>query len=87
QNYPNPFNPSTTISFDLRTNANVTLKIYSVLGEEVLTLMNGSLMPAGHKILSFNASNLPSGMYIYRLEAKGIDGSNFTGIKKMMLLK
>ncbi|MCU7491021.1 MAG: T9SS type A sorting domain-containing protein, partial [Ignavibacteria bacterium] len=70
-----------------RTNANVTLKIYSVLGEEVLTLMNGSLMPAGHKTMSFNASNLPSGMYIYRLEAKGIDGSNFTGIKKMMLLK
>ncbi|MGE5352298.1 MAG: DUF5689 domain-containing protein [Acidobacteriota bacterium] len=87
QNYPNPFNPSTTISFDLRTNANVTLKIYSVLGEEVLTLVSGSLMPAGHKTLSFNASSLPSGMYIYRLEAKGIDGSSFTGIKKMMLLK
>lgn len=87
QNYPNPFNPSTTISFDLKANANVSLKIYSVLGEEVLTLVNGSLMPAGHKTLSFNASNLPSGMYIYRLEAKGIDGSNFTGIKKMMLLK
>ncbi|MCU7494063.1 MAG: T9SS type A sorting domain-containing protein [Ignavibacteria bacterium] len=87
QNYPNPFNPSTTISFDLKSNANVTLKIYSILGQEVTTLANGTLMPAGHKTLNFNASSLPSGMYIYRLEAKGIDGSNFTGIKKMMLLK
>ncbi|HEX2869342.1 MAG TPA: T9SS type A sorting domain-containing protein [Ignavibacteriales bacterium] len=87
QNYPNPFNPSTTITFDLKSNANVTLKIYSVLGQEVLTLVNGGLMPAGHKTMTFNASNLPSGMYIYRLEARGIDGSNFTGVKKMMLLK
>ncbi|MGE5621103.1 MAG: T9SS type A sorting domain-containing protein [archaeon] len=87
QNYPNPFNPTTTISFDLKANANVTLKIYSILGQEVATLVNGSEMSAGHQTLNFNASHMTSGMYIYRLEVKGIDGSSFIGIKKMMLLK
>jgi hypothetical protein len=81
QNYPNPFNPSTKISFSLPTDGNVVLKVYNVLGKEVATLVNG-FQKAGGKEVSFNASNLPSGMYIYTIKS-----GNFTSSKKMMLLK
>jgi hypothetical protein len=81
QNYPNPFNPSTKISFSLPTDGNVVLKVYNILGKEVATLVNG-FQKAGGKEVSFNASNLPSGMYIYTIKS-----GNFTSSKKMMLLK
>jgi hypothetical protein len=81
QNYPNPFNPSTTINFSLPVDGNVVLKVYNILGKEVATLMNG-FERAGGKEVTFNASNLPSGMYIYTIKA-----GNFTSSKKMMLLK
>lgn len=81
QNYPNPFNPSTKISFSLPVDGNVVLKVYNVLGKEVATLING-FQKAGGKEVSFNASNLPSGMYIYTIKS-----GNFTSSKKMMLLK
>ena len=81
QNYPNPFNPSTLISFKLPEQTNVELKIYDVLGNEVATLVNEN-KPAGSYEVEWNASNLPSGVYIYQLVA----GTN-TQIKKMMLLK
>jgi hypothetical protein len=81
QNYPNPFNPSTTISFNLPQASEVTLKVYNMLGQEVVTLLN-SRMSSGIQTIKFDASNLASGMYIYRLQA----GSNIQ-TKKMMLIK
>jgi len=81
QNYPNPFNPSTLISFRIPEQTNVELKIYDVLGNEVATLVNEN-KPAGSYEVEWNASNLPSGVYIYQLVA----GTN-TQIKKMLLLK
>ncbi len=86
QNYPNPFNPSTTISFALRVESKVSLKIYNILGQEVATLVNEN-MRAGNQNVKFNAANLSSGVYIYRLDVKGADGSSFTSSKKMMFLK
>ena len=81
QNYPNPFNPTTNIKFDLPKESNVTLKVYNILGEEVATLVN-KVMPAGHQVVTFDASRLASGMYIYRIEA-----GNFVQVKKMLLMK
>ena len=81
QNYPNPFNPSTVISFKLPEQTNVELKIYDVLGNEVATLVN-EYRPAGSYEVEWNASNLPSGVYIYQLRS----GTN-TQMKKMLLLK
>jgi len=81
QNYPNPFNPSTLISFKLTEQTNVELKVYDVLGNELATLVNEN-KPAGNYEVEWNASNLPSGVYIYQLAA----GTN-TQIKKMLLLK
>ena len=81
QNYPNPFNPSTTINYSVPTNGLVTLKIFNVLGQEVKTLVN-NVQNAGLHTVSFNASSLASGVYIYRLSS-----GNFVGVKKMLLLK
>jgi photosystem II stability/assembly factor-like uncharacterized protein len=81
QNFPNPFNPSTVISFKLPEQTNVELKIYDVLGNEIATLVNES-KPAGRYEVEWNASNLPSGVYIYQLVA----GTNIQ-MKKMLLLK
>jgi photosystem II stability/assembly factor-like uncharacterized protein len=81
QNYPNPFNPSTIISFKLPEQTNVELKVYDVLGNEVATLVN-ELKPAGNYEAEWNASNLPSGVYIYKLRA-----GTYTQMKKMLLLK
>lgn len=86
QNYPNPFNPSTTIKFNLKTGAKVTLKVYNILGMEVASLVN-SYMPAGQQAVNFNASKFASGVYIYSLRVEGQDGSKFNSVKKMMLLK
>ncbi|GBD87459.1 malto-oligosyltrehalose trehalohydrolase [bacterium BMS3Abin03] len=81
QNYPNPFNPSTTIKFDVADFGLVNLKVYDVLGNEVATLINKEL-PAGNYRVTFDASQLASGVYIYRLRAGG-----FIVSKKMILLK
>jgi hypothetical protein len=81
QNYPNPFNPTTAIDFDLSQAADVTLKILNILGEEVLTLVSTRL-PAGTYTCKFEASNLSSGLYFYRLET-----GNFTETKKMILIR
>ncbi len=82
QNYPNPFNPSTKIKYSFPLESNVVLKIYNVLGEEVRTLVNNELKSAGTFTIDFNASSLPSGVYLYRLQA-----GDFVQVKKMMLLK
>ncbi len=81
QNYPNPFNPSTKINYTLGERSPVTLKVYDVLGSEVATLVN-TTQEAGKHNVTFDASKLASGLYIYKLNA-----GNFTSTKKMMLLK
>ena len=80
-NYPNPFNPTTIIAYQLPKKSHVLLKIYNTLGEEVATLVNEEKEP-GYYNVSFNAANLPSGLYLYKLTA-----GNFTKVGKMMLLK
>ncbi len=86
QNYPNPFNPSTTINFSLAVDSKVSLKIFDVLGQEVVTLINGQLA-AGSQKVSFDASSLNSGVYFYRIDASGVDGQKFSSTKKMILTK
>jgi hypothetical protein len=81
QNYPNPFNPSTKIYYSLKEEGLVTLKVYDVLGKEVATLVNEN-KPEGNYEVDFNASELPSGMYIYKLQA-----GSFSDVKKMLLMK
>jgi len=82
QNYPNPFNPSTTIQFDLVQRTEVTLKIYNILGQDVLTLLNTAPLSSGVHRITFDGSRFPSGIYIYRLETP-----NFSSSRKMVLLK
>lgn len=81
QNYPNPFNPSTKISYTIPSNGLVTLKIFNMLGKEVASLVN-EVKSAGTYEVNFNAANLSSGVYFYRLES-----GNFVDTKKMFLLK
>ena len=81
QNYPNPFNPTTAIKFDLPNAGNVKLAIYNLLGQEIQTLING-YMESGSHTVNFNAKNLNSGIYLYKLEANSI-----TSVKKMTFLK
>lgn len=82
QNYPNPFNPSTSIQFDLAQGSRVTLKVFNVLGEEVATLLNDAPLTAGTQIVTFDASGLASGVYLYRLDMQGL-----TQTRKMVLMK
>lgn len=86
QNYPNPFNPATKISFSLAVESKVALKIFDVLGQEVLTLVNNNFTAGSHEV-EFDASNLNSGVYFYRIEADGVDGQKFSSVKKMILSK
>ena len=81
QNYPNPFNPSTSIEFSLPKNSKVTLEIFTVQGQYIATLMNG-IRDAGVHTILFDASNLASGLYMYRIRAEG-----FAQVKKMLLVK
>lgn len=80
-NYPNPFNPVTNIRFSVPKTALVSLKVYDALGREISSLINGVKL-AGEYVISFNASNLPSGLYFYTLKAE-----SFSSTKKMILLK
>ena len=86
QNHPNPFNPSTTISFSLPVESNISIKLFNILGQQVATIANSDFQAGSHKI-EFNGQDLSSGTYIYTLEAKGVDGKNFISTKKMLLLK
>jgi hypothetical protein len=86
QNYPNPFNPTTKIEYKIPELSFVTIKIFDVLGNEVTTIYYGE-HTAGTHYVKFEASNLNSGVYFYRIDATGTDGTNFVDAKKMVLLK
>ncbi|MDP2039232.1 MAG: T9SS type A sorting domain-containing protein, partial [Ignavibacteria bacterium] len=81
QNYPNPFNPETTIGYQLPKAEHVTLKVYDVLGREVVTLVN-EFKQAGNYVATLHATSLPSGVYLCRLSV-----GKFVQTKKMVLLK
>jgi hypothetical protein len=89
QNYPNPFNPVTKIRFDvaqhtpypLSRGENVTLKVYDILGKEITTLVNEQLQPGSYEV-TFDGSNLPSGVYFYQLRT-----GDFVNTKKLILFK
>ena len=81
QNYPNPFNPTTTLSFSLPAASYMTLTVYDVNGREVALLTDGFRAAGLHEV-TFDASNLSSGIYIYRLSA-----GDFSAIGKMVLMK
>ncbi|MBS1516891.1 MAG: T9SS type A sorting domain-containing protein [Bacteroidetes bacterium] len=81
QNYPNPFNPETKISYQIPRDAYVSLKVYNNSGKEVATLVNNSVS-AGYYTVNFNAANLSSGIYFYKLETEG-----FTKVMKMAVVK
>lgn len=81
QNYPNPFNPATVIRYDLPERGMATLKVFDVLGSEITTLVNEE-KPAGSYQVEFNRTNIPSGVYFYRLSL-----GTYTDVKKMILLK
>ena len=81
QNYPNPFNPSTVIEFALPTSGNVSLKVFNSIGEEVAELVNGEMNVGLHSV-NFNANNLSSGIYFYRISA-----GSFIKTNKMILIK
>ncbi|MCH7963838.1 MAG: T9SS type A sorting domain-containing protein [Bacteroidetes bacterium] len=88
QNYPNPFNPSTKIKFSIPigTLNSVSLKVYDVLGNEVATLVNKELS-AGNYELEFDASDLTSGIYFYKLKVGSPEGQAFNRTYKMVLLR
>jgi len=79
QNYPNPFNPSTTIKYQIPVASHVVLKIYNLLGQEVATLVD-EVEEAGYKSVVWNAGNLASGVYFYRLQS-----ASFVQTRKMIL--
>ena len=81
QNYPNPFNPSTTIRFEIPRTSQVSLRVYNVLGQEIETLVDEE-KPAGIFDMQFSASNLSSGIYMYRLWA-----GDYVSTKRMLVLK
>lgn len=87
QNYPNPFNPTTEISYALPYASKITLSIYDLTGKEITRLVNNT-ESAGYHSVNFNAADLASGIYFYRIEAVAVDGSNkFSDTKKLVLLK
>jgi hypothetical protein len=81
QNYPNPFNPTTVIRYGIPKESNVKLVVYNILGEVVKTLVENK-QKAGSYEVNFNASNLATGIYIYRIQA-----GSFVDVKKMILIK
>jgi hypothetical protein len=82
QNYPNPFNPTTNITFSLANSGQTTLKVYNILGNEVATLFNGNAEAGKQYVVNFDAKNLTSGMYFYKLQ-----NGNSVEVKKLTLVK
>ena len=87
QNYPNPFNPSTVISYALPFESKVSLRIYDLLGKQLLEPIN-KVEPAGFHNINFHPDNLASGIYFYRIDAVSADGlRKFNATRKMIILK
>ena len=87
QNYPNPFNPATKIKYDLPNDNFVTIKIYDILGKELLSLVN-EFKPAGSYSVTFDAANYPSGVYYYKIKTGSHSGAgSFVQVRKMILIK
>ncbi|MCF8306983.1 MAG: Ig-like domain-containing protein [Ignavibacteriales bacterium] len=86
QNYPNPFNPETIINYELKNHNHVKLCVYDVLGREVAILVDTEQAP-GRYAVNFNAAGLSSGIYFYSINASGTEGSGFSAVRKMILLK
>jgi hypothetical protein len=92
QNYPNPFNPTTTLRYALPKDARLTLSIYNILGQRVATLKD-NVENVGYYDVVWNGRNdfgsqVASGIYFYRIEARPLDGSEtFVSVKKMLMLK
>jgi hypothetical protein len=88
QNYPNPFNPETRIEFSIVNRAHVNISIYNVLGQLIHKLADNEFSAGSHSRI-FNASNLPSGIYFYRINVRNTGGNNeiFNDVRKMMLLR
>ena len=88
QNYPNPFNPKTVIRYSLSVNSLASLRIYDVLGREIARLVDGR-QEAGWYTVSWDARNVPSGVYFYRLQAVSINnpGNRFIQVRKTVLLR
>jgi len=87
QNYPNPFNPVTTIPFDLPERSSVTLKVYNILGAEVLTIVEGESMAAGSYTRGVEFANLSSGAYFYRISAIGESGTVFGKVMRLVVIR
>jgi hypothetical protein len=81
QSYPNPFNPSTRISYDVPTSSHVNIEVFNMLGAHVATLVNEMRLPGRYSV-SFEAGDLPSGLYFYRLKSE-----SYTEVKRMLLMK
>jgi hypothetical protein len=87
QNYPNPFNPTTKIGYAIPLESNVRITIYNLLGQQVAKLVDATESAGYHEVI-FNAGNLASGVYIYRIAAESTNGKRvFKGIRKLMLIK
>jgi hypothetical protein len=80
-NYPNPFNPSTKIKYSIPQSSNVVIKVFDILGNKIETLVDGE-KPIGTYEITWDADNLPTGVYFYRLQA-----GSFVETKKMVLMK
>jgi hypothetical protein len=81
QNYPNPFNPTTSIDFSISQSGRVNLSIFNSIGQEVETLIDNEMTAGDHQV-TFNATNLPSGVYFYKLQV-----DNYVDVKKMILIR
>jgi len=91
QNYPNPFNPTTSIEFSLPVASTVQLVVYNILGQQVATLINEQRSSGNHSVLwnatDSNGMQLSSGIYLYKMKANGNNGTSYSQVKKMVLLK
>jgi parallel beta-helix repeat protein len=87
QNYPNPFNPSTIIRYELPVCRHTTIRVYDLLGNEIVLLVNKEQAAGKHQV-NFNSEGLVSGIYFYKLNTKSLDGTKiFSAVKKMMILR
>ncbi len=86
-NYPNPFNPVTTVRFDLPASATVTVRLYDMLGRQVDVWNQGSMAAGAQQEIQLELADLPSGMYVYRVEARAVGGDLFQGAGRLTLVK